>query len=83
MNITKISNNGQITIPLEVRNMLGLKFGDKIIFTQNQNGEVVVTNASAQALRKVQKAFVGAAEILGVKDDDDIQKLVDEVRYEK
>ncbi len=33
-------------------------------------------------IRKAQKAFAGAAERLGVKDDDDVQKLVDEVRYE-
>ncbi|MBQ7733522.1 MAG: hypothetical protein IJT58_05840 [Synergistaceae bacterium] len=38
-------------------------------------------NASIQALYEAQIAFTGAAEVLGVKDDDDVQALVNEVRY--
>ena len=50
MNLAKLSANGQITVPVEIRRLLGLKSGDKILFFQNQGGEVVVANASAQAL---------------------------------
>jgi toxin-antitoxin system, antitoxin component, abrB famil len=32
MNLAKISANGQITIPIEIRKHLGLKSGDKILF---------------------------------------------------
>ncbi len=81
MNLAKLSANGQITVPVEVRRLLGLKSGDKILFFQNKGGEVVIANASAQALSKVQDAFAGLAEKLGVKDEDDVQALVDEVRY--
>ena len=81
MNLAKLSANGQITVPVEIRRLLGLKSGDKILFFQNQGAEVVVANASAQALSKVQDAFAGLAEKLGVKDEDDVQALVDEVRY--
>ena len=81
MNLAKLSANGQITVPVEIRRLLGLKSGDKILFFQNKGGEVVVANASAQALSKVQDAFSGLAEKLGVKDEDDVQALVDEVRY--
>ena len=63
--------------------MLGLKSGDKILFFQKQNGEIVVSNASAQAIRRAQAAFSGAAEAMGVSDEDDVQALVDEVRYGK
>lgn len=83
MNLAKISANGQITVPVEVRRMLGLKSGDKILFLQKQNGEIVVCNASSQAIRKAQSAFTGAAEEIGVSSEDDIQALVDEVRYGK
>lgn len=55
----------------------------KILFLQNQNGEIVVSNASAAAIRKAQAAFAGAAETLGVSSEDDIQGLVDEARYGK
>lgn len=83
MNLAKISANGQITVPVEIRRQLGLKSGDKILFFQNQNGEIVVSNASASAIRKAQAAFAGAAEAMGVSSKDDIQALVDEVRHGK
>ena len=50
MNLAKISANGQITVPVEIRRQLGLKSGDKILFLQKQNGEIVVSNASAAAI---------------------------------
>lgn len=83
MNLAKISANGQITVPIEIRKLLGLKSGDKILFFQNTNGEIVIGNASAQAIRKAQAAFTGVAEEIGVYNDDDVQSLVDEVRYGK
>lgn len=83
MNLAKISANGQITVPIEIRRMLGLKSGDKILFFRNTEGEIVLSNASAQAIRKAQAAFVGAAEAMNISSEDDVQSLVDEVRYGK
>lgn len=83
MNLAKISANGQITVPVEIRRLLGLKAGDKVLFYQKDNGEIVMNNASAQAIYKVQKAFEGVAEELGLKNESDIQALVNEVRYGK
>ena len=80
MNLAKLSSNGQITVPVEVRRQLGLRSGDKILFFQRQNGDIVVSNASAQAIRRAQSAFSGAAGELGVTDEDDVQALVDELR---
>ena len=81
MNLVRLSANGQITVPAEIRRLLGLKSGDKILLYQNQSGEVVLNNASANALYKVQNAMEGVAERLGLRDEDDVQKLVNEVRY--
>lgn len=81
MNLAKISSNGQITVPVEIRRLLGLKSGDKILFFQNRDGEVVLSNASAAAIRKAQLAFAGAAEAMGVGSEDDVQALVDELRH--
>lgn len=81
MNLAKISSNGQITVPIEIRRLLDLKSGDKILFYQKQDGEIVISNASSKAIRKAQAAFSGAAEAMGISNEDDIQALVDEVRY--
>jgi len=43
----------------------------------------VINNASATAIINAQKAFEGAAKDFGVKSEDDVQQLVDEVRYGK
>lgn len=83
MNLAKVSANGQITVPAEIRRLLGLRSGDKILFFQNPNGEVVINNASAQAIYKAQRAFEGVAEQMGVENEDDVQALVNEVRYGK
>ncbi len=83
VNLAKISANGQITVPVEIRRLLGLKSGDKVLFFQKQDGEVVMRNASTQAIHKAQAAFAGAAESMGIASEDDIQALVDEVRYGK
>lgn len=80
---SKISANGQITVPVEIQRLLGLKSGDKILFYQNQDEEIVLSNASAQAVRKAQSAFSGAAEAMGISSEEDVQTLVDEVRYGK
>lgn len=72
MNLAKISANGQITVPSEIRRLLGLKSGDKILFIQKPNGEIVVDNASAQGIYKVQRAFAGVAEEIGVNKEYDV-----------
>ena len=83
MNLSKVSANGQITVPLEVLRALDLKPGDKVLFIQNEMGQITIANASAQAIYKAQSAFVGVAEKMGVENDDDVQALVNEVRYGK
>ena len=83
MNLAKVSANGQITVPVEIRRALKLKEGDKLLFFAAREREIVVDNASASAILKAQKAFSGVAEKMGVKDDTDVQALVDEVRYRK
>ena len=59
MNLARVSQNGQITVPIEIRRQLGLKTGDKILFLQNGNGEIVLSNASSNALLKAQNSFSG------------------------
>jgi AbrB family looped-hinge helix DNA binding protein len=83
MNLAKLTSAGQITVPVEIRRLLKLKEGDKILFTQNEVGKVVIENASVNALHKAQKAFIGVAEELGNPSEDEIQMWVNEIRYGK
>ena len=36
---------------------------------------------SSGIIKEAQEAFAGAAEAMGIKNEDDVQALVDEVRY--
>ena len=81
MNLAKLSANGQVTVPVEIRRKLNLKEGDKILFFERSNGEVVINNASAAAIINAQKAFEGSARDFDVNSEDDVQQLIDEVRY--
>ncbi len=83
MELAKVSANGQITVPVEIRRQLGLHSGDKILFFENKDGDIVLRNASVDAVHEAQAAYAGVAEKIGVKDEEDVQKLVDEVRHGK
>ena len=46
MYLARVSANGQITIPIEIRRALGLNAGSKALFTQNEAGDYVIRNSS-------------------------------------
>lgn len=78
MNLAKISTNGQITIPVEIRRKLSIKSGDKILFLQKSNGEIVIQNSSRLAIGKAQREM-SEVEI----SEEDILNEVLNVRYGK
>lgn len=55
MNLAKVSANGQVTIPVEIRKKLQVKGGDKILFIE-QDGEIVIRNASSTAIVRASDA---------------------------
>ena len=81
MNLARITAKGQITIPVEIRKMLGVKDGDKVVFIQN-NGKVVIENSAKIALRELQEAMRGEAEKSGLNSEEDVVKLCKDVRNE-
>lgn len=83
MNLAKISTNGQITIPIEIRRKLKLKSGDKILFIERNNGEIVLSNASLSALFQAQDAFQNVAEAADLKEEYQVQAEIDRIRYSK
>ena len=81
--LAKVSSQGQVTIPVEVRKALNLKAGDKVAFYVNEKGEVVVGNPNLIALKRLQEAFRGASEETGITTDEEVVELVKEVRKTK
>ena len=56
MNLARVSNNWQITVPMEIRRALKIKTGDKISFFRKENGEIVVNNTAFVAISEAQAA---------------------------
>ena len=82
MELAKVTSKGQITIPVAIRRALGVKDGDKVMFIQ-QEGKVIMMNASLDALLEAQQSFAGVADELGLKDDEDVVDMVKEIRTER
>jgi antitoxin PrlF len=83
MNLAKISTNGQVTIPVEIRRKLKLKTGDKILFLERDNGDIVLSNASLSALLRAQEAFQNVAETTDLKSEYQVQAEINKIRYNK
>lgn len=81
MELAKITSKGQITIPIDIRRKLGVKEGDKILFIE-EAGRIYILNASMEALREAQNAFLGEAERMGLENEDDIVELMKAFRRE-
>jgi antitoxin PrlF len=78
MNLAKVSSNGQITVPVEIRRKLNIKHGDKIIFLEKPSGEIVLQNSSIFAIRQAQSKLEDVD-----RSEDDVLKDVMEIRYGK
>jgi AbrB family looped-hinge helix DNA binding protein len=77
--VAKITSRGQITLPIDIRKRLGVRDGDKVVFIENQ-GQILIANAAKIAFSNLRAGFAGEAERLGLRDEDDVVALVDEVR---
>ena len=51
MELAKITSKGQITIPVAIRRMLGVKDGDKVLFVQEGNKVVISMLRSMRSWR--------------------------------
>ena len=82
MELAKVTTKGQITIPKSIREKLKLKEGSKIIFLQ-KGKDIIIKNSAMLALEKVQDAFDGEAERLGLKTEEDVVNMIKGFRKEK
>ena len=70
---------GQITIPKDVREVLGISSGDRVTFIVEGN-TVRLVNSAVYAMQLLQKEMEGEAEKAGLASDDDVIALIKELR---
>ncbi|NLB41833.1 MAG: AbrB/MazE/SpoVT family DNA-binding domain-containing protein [Clostridiales bacterium] len=72
---------GQITIPKDVRTVLGVANGDRVTFVVEGN-TVKLVNSAIYAMQVLQTQMADEAEKTGLIDEDDVMGLVKEIRAE-
>ena len=75
----KVMPKGQVTIPKEVREVLGVQSGDKVTFIVDGT-TVRVVNAAQYAMRLLQEEMRGEAEQAGLTSEDDVAAFVSSMR---
>ena len=75
----KVMAKGQVTIPKDVRDALGVSCGDRVSFIVEGN-TVRIVNSAVYAMQVLQSEMAGEAERAGLTSDDDIMALVKELR---
>jgi len=81
MNVARISNKGQVTIPASVRKTLGIKEGDKVVFTEKE-GNIILLNSNRLAFEEFQREMAGEAERVGWSTEQDVINYCKEIRQE-
>lgn len=77
----KVMSKGQITIPKDVREVLGVSSGDRVTFIV-EGSNVRIVNSAVYAMQILQQDMAGEAERTGLTSEDDIMALVEELRNE-
>ena len=72
---------GQITLPKDVRDVLGVSSGDRVTFIVEGN-TVRIVNSAVYAMQLLQQEMTREAERVSLTSEDDVMVLVKEVRNE-
>ena len=82
MELAKVTSQGQITIPSDMRQYLKIRSGDKVVLFKD-NGRVIMANSTMVALKEMQNSFVGVAENMDLENEQDVVEFVKEHRKNK
>ena len=77
----KVMSKGQVTIPKDIREILGDSCGDRITFIV-ENGSVRLINSAVYAMQILQAQMADEAEKTGLNSDDAVMDMVKEIRSE-
>ena len=77
----KVMAKGQVTIPKDVRSVLGLDSGSRVTFIV-EKGSVRMVNSAVYAMQMLQNEMAGEAERTGLNSEEAVNDLVKEIRSE-
>ena len=81
VNDAKVMSKGQVTIPKNVREALGIDVGDRVTFIVDGN-EIRMMNSAVYALKRFQKQKKKKKKKAGFMSEDDIAEWITKARRE-
>ena len=82
VNDARVMTKGQITIPKNVREALGVESGDRVTFIVDGNN-VRVVNSAVYAIMRLQNQMRGEAENAGLFSEEDVANWITQSRREE
>ena len=82
VNDARVMSKGQVTIPKNVRTVLGISTGDRVTFVVEGN-KVTVVNSAIYALQRFQGQMKGEALKVGFISEDDVAEWITSSRREE
>lgn len=82
VNDARVMAKGQVTIPKDIRAVLGINTGDRVTFIV-EGGTVKVVNSAIYALQCFQQQMKGDGERAGLFSDDDVASWITASRREE
>lgn len=82
INDARVMSKGQVTIPKNIREALGVTTGDRVTFIF-ENGSVRVINSAVYAMQKFQEQMKGQAEKAGFTSEEDVADWITNTRREE
>lgn len=78
----KVMAKGQITLPKDIREALGVEPGDRVTLIRKDD-QVIMMNSAIYAMKMLQTAMQGEAEKAGIHSDEDVVDILMEMRTEE
>ena len=78
----KVMSKGQITIPKDIRDLLGLSCGDRVTFIVDGSDSVRLVSAATYAMQLLQANMSGAAAEAVISSEEDVMAMISEMRNE-
>ncbi|MDR2590469.1 MAG: AbrB/MazE/SpoVT family DNA-binding domain-containing protein [Oscillospiraceae bacterium] len=79
LNTAKIMSKGQITLPIDIRKVMGLSIGDRVALISDGK-RIIIMNPAMYAMEVMQKEMAGKWEEVGVDSEEDLLQMVAETR---
>lgn len=82
VNDARVMSKGQVTIPKNIRSVLGVSTGDRVTFIVDGDS-VRVVNSAVYAMKKLQQQMKGEAEKAGFLSEEDVAAWITASRREE